>query len=178
MTGLDEATDSVPEPSACRPKPELWRPVSEKPTPRWIIALVILLAAVTLPLIGIALEPYFLSTPIGQVEVSVVKVVGGVPADEMPASFQHLVALRDGSQLYFNAERIHRPGETLLVTASQGRFTGKVRLGPERVNDFGTPSTRILVLGPVEGRGDRRVDHVAVSVANRVDPEVGHRRLR
>jgi len=51
-------------------------------------------------------------------------------------------------------------------------------LRTERVNDFETPSTRILVLRPVEGRGDRRVDHVAVSAANRVAPQVGHRRLR
>jgi len=130
MTGVDEATGSPPEPSVYRPKPALWHPAAQKSTFPWITAFVVLGVVVTVPLIGIALEPYLLSKPIGQLEVSVVKVVGGVPADETPASFQHLVALRDGSRLYFSAEQIHRPGESLLVSAWQGRLTGRVRLGP------------------------------------------------
>jgi len=36
-------------------------------------------------------------------------------------------------------------------------------LATERVNDFETPRVGILVLGPVGGRDDRGIDHVAVS---------------
>lgn len=135
MTTTDISDDPAPESSGYSPKPDLWRPVPEKPTPVWGMALLILIAILSLPFIALAFEPYLLAEPIGQVEVTIVEVAGGAPADDMPASFHYFVKLADGSRLPFSAEHIHRPGEKLLVTASRGRLSGRLRLdAPYRVS--------------------------------------------
>src|SRR5690348_13692197 len=94
-----------------QPKPPLWHPRFEARTsPAAILtggAFLILVA------IGLAFLPdgSILSVPLGQVEVQVVRIVGGTPPDEGPASFRHVVSLPDGSEGLFVAEHLYRPGE-------------------------------------------------------------------
>src|SRR5512134_222849 len=96
-------------PPAYKPKPPLWRPAFEKRT-----SLLGILAGVGLAVlvaVTLALLPgSFLSVPMGQVEVQVVRVVGGTPAEEVPASFRHIVSLPDRSERLFVAEHLYRPG--------------------------------------------------------------------
>jgi hypothetical protein len=87
---------------------------------------ILLIAAVAI--MAFSLEGYLLSVPMGQVNVTVIRVEGGTPQEEVPASFRHVVALPDGSEGRFTSGRLHRPGEKLVVTASRGRLTGRVRL--------------------------------------------------
>jgi hypothetical protein len=116
-------------PPAYKPKPPLWRPAFEKRTTLLGIlagAGLAVLVAVTLAL----LPGSFLSVPMGQVEVQVVRVVAGTPAEGGPASFRHIVSLADGSERPFVAEHLYRPGDRLVVTASRGRLTGRISLDP------------------------------------------------
>jgi len=128
-------SDQAPEaPGGFRPKPPLWQPKPEPPAPLAgrVAAGVLMLAA--LAAIPFLLEGQFLSVPMGQVEATVVQIEAGRPADEDPARFVYLVALGDGSKKRFVCDRILQPGDGLLVTASRGRLTGRIRLGaPYRV---------------------------------------------
>jgi hypothetical protein len=114
-------------PPAYKPKPPLWRPALEKRAS----LLSVLAGAGFVALVGLGLLPgSFLSVPMGQVEVRVVRIVGGTPAEEVPASFRHIVSLPDGSERLFVAEHLYRPGDRLIVTATRGRLTGRVSLDP------------------------------------------------
>jgi hypothetical protein len=117
------------ERSEYRPKPPLWRPKFEARTSLAILAGGAFLVLVA---VGLAFLPdgSFLNVPVGQVEARVVRVVGGAPADEAPASFRHVVSLPDGSEGLFVAEHLSRPGERLMVTATRGRLTGRITLRP------------------------------------------------
>ena len=113
-----------------KPKPPLWRPKFEaRPSLAAILAGGVFLVLVAA---GLAFLPdgSFLNVPMGQVEAQVVRVVGGTPADDAPASFRHVVSLPDGSEGLFVAEHLYRPGERLMVTATRGRLTGRITLRP------------------------------------------------
>lgn len=100
-----------------------------------------LLIVATVAVLAVGLESYLLSIPIGQVEVTVVRLESGTPQEEIPASYRHVVKLADGSEHRFFAERMHQPGERLIVTASRGRLTGRRWLGvPYRVTGSPTDS--------------------------------------
>jgi hypothetical protein len=113
-----------------RPKPPLWRPKFEARTP--LAAILASGAFLLLVVVGLAFLPdgSFLNVPVGQVEARVVRVVGGAPADEAPASFRHVVSMPDGSEGLFVAEHLYRPGDRLLVTVTRGRLTGRMTLRP------------------------------------------------
>jgi hypothetical protein len=135
----NDAAQSGPEPppaeSSYRPKPPLWTPHVQKERP---FLVTVALEAVALvaggAVLAVVLESRLLSVPLGQVEVKVVRVQGGSPQDESPASFRHMVVLPDGSERLFISEQIHRPGERIVVSLSRGRITGRLWLGaPYRV---------------------------------------------
>jgi hypothetical protein len=50
--------------------------------------------------------------------------------DSGPPSFRYLVKLPDGRTATLHADRIHRPGDRLVVMAATGRITGRVLLSP------------------------------------------------
>ena len=84
-------------------------------------------------LLALGQEPDWLAEPVGEVEVTVVRVREGfVPKSRAP-SFVHIVALPDGSEATFTASEIYKRGERLTVGVSRGRLTGRVWLaGPYR----------------------------------------------
>ena len=121
-----------------KPKPPLWCAAFEKPASRVGIVAGLALAALVTVILVLLPDGSFLNIPIGQVEVRVVRVIGGAPADEAPASFRHVVSLADGTEGLFVAEHLHRPGTRLVVTASRSRLTGWISLRPPyRVLSFG-----------------------------------------
>jgi hypothetical protein len=112
-----------------KPKAPLWQSKPEPPPSRATLIALGLLASVFLAVTAVLFEGSLLSMPIGQTTVTVMEVQAGRPADEVPASYRHLVELPDGTRRNFVCERIHRPGERLLVTVNRGLLTGRVRLG-------------------------------------------------
>ncbi len=116
-----------------RPKPPLWHS-PERPASGWAWILGVILALLTVAALTLSLEPYVLSAPMGQMTVTIVRIEAGGPADERPASYHYRVQLPDQSMGRLICERILPPGAKLVVTASRGRITGRVRLGaPYRV---------------------------------------------
>lgn len=114
---------------AYRPRPPLWTPSRTKRWSAGDFAVGILIAAAASAILVVGLGDSVLNVPVGQVEVTVVRVEGGTSADEGPGVFQHLVALPDGSEARFKSERLHRPGAKLLVTQLRNRLTGRLKLG-------------------------------------------------
>jgi hypothetical protein len=117
------------EEPAYRPRPPLWQP---KPEPPPSIGTLLALGVLTLALLGLVavwLEGPLLKMPVGQTTVTVVRIRGGTPTDELPASYRYAVELPDGSTQTVALGRLHRPGERLLLTASRGMLTGRIRLG-------------------------------------------------
>ena len=130
----EQANPEQMEEATYQPKPPLWQPRPIKRTSPWGIALGIVLVVASIPVIVFISAPGFWAVPTGQVEVTVVRVEAGVPPDEGPGAYRHLVTLPDGSQRRFVSERIYSMGERLLVTEYRGRLTGRRRLGwPYRV---------------------------------------------
>ena len=135
MSASDEPAQPQTERSAAAPveqmgytpKPPLWQSTQKRSLLARIIGAVLMIGVVAVLAVG--LEGYLLSVPMGQVEVTVVRVEGGTPQEERPAAFRHVVALPDGSEARFTSERLHPPGEKLIVTAARGRLTGRIRLG-------------------------------------------------
>ena len=109
-------------------KPPLWQSKPESPPSRATLIALGLLAFVLLAASALLFEGSLLSMPIGQTTVTVMEVQAGRPADDVPASYRHLVELPDGTRRTFACERIHRAGERLLVTVNRGLLTGRVRL--------------------------------------------------
>ena len=134
----DDATRSVDGQAApvgsYRPKPPLRQPKPEQLLSRASRIGLVLLFVGSLAFLAVLLENQFLSVPIGQMEVRVVRIEAGRPSDETPAVYAYLVRLSDGSSTRFLCDRILRPGDVVLVTASRGRLTRRVRLSaPYRV---------------------------------------------
>jgi len=126
-----------------RPKPPLWRPKPERPLSLASRIGLALLVPGSVVLLAVLLEGQFLSVPIGQVKARVVRIEAGRPADELPAVYAYLVTVSDGSSMRFVCDRILRPGDVILVTASQGRLTRRVRLSaPYRIVSHSTEPTR------------------------------------
>ncbi len=128
-----EHTEPAEPVAEFRPKPPLWHS-PERPASRWTWTLGVILALLTVAALTLSLEPYVFSAPMGQMTVTIVRIEVGSPADERPASYHYLVKLPDQSMGRLICERILQPGARLVVTASRGRITGRVRLGaPYRV---------------------------------------------
>lgn len=83
--------------------------------------------------------PTLLTESLGQVEVTVIRLESGLPPEEGPGAFRHLVALPDGAQARVISAEIFRPGQRLLVSRFRSRLTGRVTLGsPYRLLGPGT----------------------------------------
>jgi hypothetical protein len=83
---------------------------------------------------GVVLDRVYFIAPLGQIAVTVVGIQSGSPTDkEHLASFRHLVELADGTRLAFDCDRILRPGDRVLVTATRSTLTNRIRLSPPYV---------------------------------------------
>ncbi len=127
---------------AYKPKPPLWRSKNERRASFLFVACGTIMVLITIVLGAVMLEGQFFSVPIGQAEVEVVRLQSGMPPDEGPAVYRHLVRLSDGSLRVFVSQRVHQPGEKLVVTVTRGRLTGRTRLGALYRAVPGSPSSR------------------------------------
>jgi hypothetical protein len=117
------------EDTTYQPRAPLWQPGRSRRTSPWTIAFGIVFVIALVPVLIFFSAPFLLDVPTGQVEVTIVRVVAGVPRDETPAAFRHLVTLPDGSRRPFVSDQTYSPGEKLLVTEYRSRLTGRRRLG-------------------------------------------------
>ncbi len=91
------------------------------------VGVVVLLAA-GVWVIDPQIEEHVLSSAPVAVEFTVLRVESGVPPEEAPALFRHLVSLPDGTELRLESPRLFRPGSRVEGVMTRGRISGRLRL--------------------------------------------------
>ena len=124
---------TAPEHTAADPRKQpLWQ-MPQKPRSPMSVLLssvgVAFLVFVSALVIDPRIEEHVLSSPPVAVEVTVVRVESGMPPDEAPALFRHLVRLPDGTEARLESQRLFRPGSRVEGVLTRGRISGRLRLG-------------------------------------------------
>ena len=126
-----EETPLTPSDPGHQSRPPLWQGRPERRT-SWRargITFLVFLAAVAV--VGVLLEYWFFSVPVGMVEVDVLSIQSAVPPDEgRPPSYQYVVRLPAGQHMLLTYPEQLKPGTRLLATETRSRLTGWIRLGP------------------------------------------------
>lgn len=129
--GETGVSDDDVQPDPYRPKPPLWEPPPRGRSKAGIILGGLCIGSGILLVLVLFPSPFLTESveAVGQIEVTVVRLEGGVGPDEAPGAFHHVVATTDGVQHRFTCSEILRPGQKLFVSRHRSRLTGRVTLG-------------------------------------------------